>query len=257
MAKKKNRMLDKSNISGSESEVEELLKDLPTETGSDVEQPEDVVIQEEESEEGVTELEPTEEVATEVETTEEEVQVELPENTTEKESEEEVTELEPTEEVKEESVETEDKPQQPKQDRGAILMHKVEFELNNFAEAMDPKKSITKEAAAQWHMTLFLLIKRVLSTEEQSDFNTEWGTLLGFINKNRDGVYSEKWIFRHTDAWSGSASEFNQYRRLIMLILNTANPKGRKAAMSEINFELLVEGLKPVQVNRLGSFYSV
>lgn len=257
MAKKKNRMLDKSNISGSESEVEELLKDLPTETGSDVEQPEDVVIQEEESEEGVTELEPTEEVATEVETTEEEVQVELPENTTEKESEEEVTELEPTEEVKEESVETEDKPQQPKQDRGAILMHKVEFELNNFAEAMDPKKSITKEAAAQWHMTLFLLIKRVLSTEEQSDFNTEWGTLLGFINKNRDGVYSEKWIFRHTDAWSGSASEFNQYRRLIMLILNTADPKGRKAAMSEINFELLVEGLKPVQVNRLGSFYSV
>lgn len=238
MAKKKNRMLDKSNISGSESEVEELLKDLPTETGSDVEQPEDVVIQEEESEEGVTELEPTEE----------EVQVELPENT---------TELEPTEEVKEESVETEDKPQQPKQDRGAILMHKVEFELNNFAEAMDPKKSITKEAAAQWHMTLFLLIKRVLSTEEQSDFNTEWGTLLGFINKNRDGVYSEKWIFRHTDAWSGSASEFNQYRRLIMLILNTADPKGRKAAMSEINFELLVEGLKPVQVNRLGSFYSV
>ena len=257
MAKKKNRMLDKSNISGSESEVEELLKDLPTETGSDVEQPEDVVIQEEESEEGVTELEPTEEVATEVETTEEEVQVELPENTTEEESEEEVTELEPTEEVKEESVETEDKPQQPKQDRGAILMHKVEFELNNFAEAMDPKKSITKEAAAQWHMTLFLLIKRVLSTEEQSDFNTEWGTLLGFINKNRDGVYSEKWIFRHTDAWSGSASEFNQYRRLIMLILNTADPKGRKAAMSEINFELLVEGLKPVQVNRLGSFYSV
>ena len=257
MAKKKNRMLDKSNISGSESEVEEFLKDLPTETGSDVEQPEDGVIQEEESEEGVTELEPTEEVATEVETTKEEVQVELPENTTEKESEEEVTELEPTEEVKEESVETEDKPQQPKQDRGAILMHKVEFELNNFAEAMDPKKSITKEAAAQWHMTLFLLIKRVLSTEEQSDFNTEWGTLLGFINKNRDGVYSEKWIFRHTDAWSGSASEFNQYRRLIMLILNTADPKGRKAAMSEINFELLVEGLKPVQVNRLGSFYSV
>lgn len=227
-------MLDKSNISSSESELAELLKNLPTETGSDVEQPEDAVIQEDETEEGVTELEPTEE-----------------------ESEAEVTELEPTEEVKEESVETEDKPQQPKQDRGAILMHKVAFELNNFAEAMDPKKSITKEEAAQWHMTLFLLIKRVLSTEEQSDFNTEWGTLLGFINKNRDGVYSEKWIFRHTDAWSGSASEFNQYRRLIMLILNTADPNGRKAAMSEINFELLVEGLKPVQVNRLGSFYSV
>lgn len=255
MAKKKNRMLDKSNLGVNETEAEELLNNLPTENSTEA--TEEVVHGEEE----VEVEQPSEEVE---ETTEE---VELPEEVVVDETEVPVV-LEVTTNVDEvapvvespltedELPHTEEEPQ-PKQDRGAILMHKVEFELNNFAEAMDPKKSITKEAAAQWHMTLFLLIKRVLSTEEQSDFNTEWGTLLGFVNKNRDGVYSEKWIFRHTDAWSGSASEFNQYRRLIMLILNTADPKGRKAAMSEINFELLVEGLKPVQVNRLGSFYSV
>lgn len=243
MAKRKNRMLDKLNLGIDETEAEELLENLPTENSTEV--TEEVVPGEEEV--GVEQ--PSEEVeeTTPTETTEEaEVVVQQ----------EVVPVVETVVPVALETTEEKEEPQ-PKQDRGAILMHKVEFELNNFAEAMDPKKSITKEAAAQWHMTLFLLIKRVLSTEEQSDFNTEWGTLLGFVNKNRDGVYSEKWIFRHTDAWSGSASEFNQYRRLIMLILNTADPKGRKAAMSEINFELLVEGLKPVQVNRLGSFYSV
>lgn len=231
MAKKKNRVMEKENFNNTESEVEEILNGLPVE--------------------GEEELEETSQVEVEepVVVEEEPVVVEVKETTP-------VVEVEEPVVVEEEPVVV--KPQQQsKKDRGAILMHKVEFELNNFAEAMDPKKSITKEVAGQWHMTLFLLIKRVLSTEEQVDFNTEWGTLLGFVNKNRDGVYSEKWIFRHTDAWTGSGLEFNQYRRLIMLILNTADPKTRKAAMSEINFELLVEGLKPVQVNRLGSFYSV
>lgn len=242
MAKRKNRMLDKPNLGIDETETEELLENLPTENSTEV--TEEVVPGNE-----VDVEQPSKEV-------EETTPVELPEEAEVVVQQEVVPVVETVVPVALETTEEKEEPQ-PKQDRGAILMHKVEFELNNFAEAMDPKKSITKEAAAQWHMTLFLLIKRVLSTEEQSDFNTEWGTLLGFVNKNRDGVYSEKWIFRHTDAWSGSASEFNQYRRLIMLILNTADPKGRKAAMSEINFELLVEGLKPVQVNRLGSFYSV
>lgn len=243
MAKKKNRVLDKTNLGVNETEAEELLKNLPTENSTEA--TEEVVPGEEE----VEVEQPSEEVeeTTPVETTEE-VEIVVQQEV--------VPVVETVVPVALETTEEKEEPQ-PKQDRGAILMHKVEFELNNFAEAMDPKKSITKEAAAQWHMTLFLLIKRVLSTEEQSDFNTEWGTLLGFVNKNRDGVYSEKWIFRHTDAWSGSGSEFNQYRRLIMLILNTADPKTRKAAMADINFELLVEGLKPVQVNRLGSFYSV
>ncbi|QXN70603.1 hypothetical protein AGENTSMITH_199 [Bacillus phage vB_BspM_AgentSmith] len=256
MAKKKNRMLDKSNLGVDETEAEELLNSLPTENSTEATEEvvpgEEVVEVEQPSEEVVEETPPvetTEEVV--VDETEVPVELEVTANV------EEVAPVVESPVTEDELPPTGEKPQPSKQDRGAILMHKVEFELNNFAEAMDPKKSITKEAAAQWHMTLFLLIKRVLSTEEQSDFNTEWGTLLGFVNKNRDGVYSEKWIFRHTDAWSGSGSEFNQYRRLIMLILNTADPKTRKDAMSEINFELLVEGLKPVQVNRLGSFYSV
>lgn len=223
MAKKKNRMIDKTQLDDNE------LDNLPTD--------EEVVTQ------------PTEELPPVAE------EVEVPQPVEELQPV--VEEVQPTRGNTKTTQVVDESPLLSKKDHGAMLMHKIEFELNNFAEAMDPKRSITKEEAAQWHMSLFLLIKRVLNTPEQADFNIEWGTLLGYINKNRDGVYSENWIFRHTDAWSGSGAEFNQYRRLIVLILNTANPKTRKAEMANINFERLVEGLKQAPVNRLGAFYSV
>ena len=134
-------------------------------------------------------------------------------------------------------------------------MYKVELELIGYAEAMDKKNSMVPEAGGKWQYSLFKAIKSIFNAATQEAFNNEFNTILSFFNKNKDGIFNEKFIFRFPENWPGSPNEYTQNRRLIYLIIQTADPKTRRKALDEINMEMIAEGLTEAQRGMLFNFY--
>jgi len=136
-------------------------------------------------------------------------------------------------------------------------VYKVELDLANYAEAMDKKKVINPEEGGKWQYSLFTTIKSILNAKDQEEFNKEWNTLLMFFNKNKDGIFNENFIYRFPEQWPGSTNEFTIFRRVIFVILQTADVKGRKKALESLNLGKVAEGMTEAQKNKLFNFYGV
>ena len=104
-------------------------------------------------------------------------------------------------------------------------------------------------------MSLFKAIKSCFAAASQEVFNAEFGTVLNFFNKNKDGIFNEKFIFRFPEYWPGSATEFVTFRRLVFVILETANVQTRKKKILDINLDMVTENLTETQKTRLVNFY--
>lgn len=139
--------------------------------------------------------------------------------------------------------------------KGFKPVYKVEFELNNYAEAMKPSNPIDPEEGGRWQYSLFAAIKSILSSKSQEDFMKEWNTLLNYFNKNKDGIFNENFIFRFPETWPGSANEYTLSRRILYTIIQTADPKTRRKAIAEINLALVTEGMTEDQKNKFLAFY--
>ena len=141
--------------------------------------------------------------------------------------------------------------------KGFKPVYKVELELTGYAEAMDKKNVMVPEVGGKWQLALFKAIKNVFNAPTQEAFNSEFNTVLSFFNKNKDGIFNEKFIFRFPENWPGSPNEYTQNRRLIYLIIQTADPKNRRKALDEINMEMVAEGLTEPQKQMLFNFYQM
>lgn len=143
------------------------------------------------------------------------------------------------------------------QQEGFTPVYKVELDLNGYAEAMAKTAAIVPEQGGQWQYSLFGSIKGILQTQDQEAFNQEWATLLQFFHKNKDGVFNEKFIFRFPEQWPGSTNEYTINRRVLYVILQTADVQTRAKALRELDLSLAFEGLSEDQRGKLFSFYGV
>ena len=138
---------------------------------------------------------------------------------------------------------------------GFTPVYKVELELSQYAEAMDKQKVVNPEEGGRWQYSLFTNIRSILNANTQEEFNKEWSTILNFFNKNKDGIFNERFIFRFPEYWPGSATEFVTFRRLVFVILETANVQTRKKKILDINLDMVTENLTETQKTRLVNFY--
>jgi hypothetical protein len=168
-----------------------------------------------------------------------------------------------TEQKKEEAVQA-PVPQKPveapaptpkTQQEGFTPVYKVQLDLASYAEAMDNKKSIVPEEGGKWQYSLFTTLKATLNAKDQDTFNKEWNTALQFFHQNKDGIFNENFIFRFPEQWPGSSTEFTSFRRIVYMMIQTANAKTRKTALRDINMELVVEGLNQAQRTKFLNFY--
>lgn len=137
----------------------------------------------------------------------------------------------------------------------ASIVTKIESELTNYMEAMDPSKPVNPAEGGQWQYSLLQIIKGILSKTEFSDFSKEWTVLLNFFNKNKENMFNERYMFRFPQNWVGSDVEFSQFRRLVFLAIQTADPKERKKAASHMDLTKATEGLTESQASKILNFY--
>lgn len=163
---------------------------------------------------------------------------------TKEESQVNVQETTETKEVNEEFV-------QPK--RGSKVMAARLF-LDNYKEALDPKKAINPEEGVKWSMSLHKVFLDALNKKEYNEFKEEWTEIINYFRENKDNPYfNENAIFRFTPYWYGSEKLF---RRLAMLIIYSTTPEGRKVIIEKTDFNTYLEGLTEEQKQKLITFYS-
>lgn len=141
--------------------------------------------------------------------------------------------------------------------KGFKPVYKIELELTNYAEAMDKKNTIVPEEGGKWQYTLFKTIKSCFAATSQDVFNAEFNTIINFFQKNKDGIFNEKFIFRFPENWPGSQNEYTQNRRLLYLIIQTTDPKTRKKVLEQINMEIVAEGMTESQKQMLFNYYQM
>lgn len=163
--------------------------------------------------------------------------------------------------VVEDTSQTEEAPKEVKHTKvnlkniEARIVTKIESELTNYMEVMDPKKPIDPNVGAQWQYSLLQTMKSILNQPEFSVFAKEWTVLLNFFNKNKDEMFNENYMFRFPQNWTGSQTEFSQFRRLVFLAIQTADPKDRKKATSHMDMTKVTEGMTEAQASKLLNFY--
>lgn len=144
-----------------------------------------------------------------------------------------------------------------KTQKGFNPVYKVELELTGYADAMDKKNVMVPEQGGKWQYSLFKAIKSCFNATSQDIFNAEFNTIINFFHKNKDGIFNEKFIFRFPENWPGSQNEYTQNRRLVYLIIQSADPKTRKKVLEQINMELVAEGMTEAQKQMLFNYYQL
>lgn len=197
-----------------------------------------------------------EEITVEAPVTTEEVRVEATEASTEAPVEEPSVDITPPSVKAEEMPPVKAKPKQESGKKGPIDMN-TDFLLNEYHDKMAPGKPIDPKKGGAHQFGLWQLIKNMLALEDQSAFNLAFNTVLMFANAHKEKLFSESYIYRFPEHWPGSEGEFTNFRRIIYLIINTANPATRNKQLQEINIEKTIEGFSEKEKNKLIVFFNL
>ena len=141
-------------------------------------------------------------------------------------------------------------------EKGFKPVYKIEANLIGYSEAMAIGKPITPEEGGKWQYSLYKTILGVLNNQNAEEFKAEMQTLLQYFFQNKDNIFNEKFIYRFPAQWPGSQTEFNLYRRVVFVLIQTANPKTRAKEAGKLNLEKAAEGMTEDQKNKFINFFS-
>ena len=128
--------------------------------------------------------------------------------------------------------------------------------LDQYIAAMATNMPMTSEKAAGHQLNLFTVINGILS-QEGAVFVAEMDNLLSKINANRDGVFSEYYVFRGLEHLRLTVSQRALFQRLIHLFINTCDPTTRGLALEAIDLRAaLASPLEDAKQQRLVAYYT-
>lgn len=132
----------------------------------------------------------------------------------------------------------------------------IEQQLISYVEEVKPSKALSPVTIGQWQKSLYQLLISVLSNQDPAVFRREWNTILNVANKNREGVFHENYIFRAPQHWGLSDQEATLFRRILSVILETANPENRQGLTNRVLLERATQGMTEVAKNNFLNFYA-
>lgn len=129
----------------------------------------------------------------------------------------------------------------------------LDLGLENYKFAITNLTDLAQIAKTQ--MGFLRLLRGILNNSNQEVVNAQWNKVLNFANKNASKGFNEFNLFKGAASWQGSVNEFNILRHLNWLIIQTADPKTRKANMVGIKLDLILSNLNETEKNSLINFY--
>lgn len=134
----------------------------------------------------------------------------------------------------------------------ATAVSAIEQSLLAYSSALKPTS--TSEMLCKAGEGFFKVLRKVLATNDPEQFRREWTTILNFVNKHR-AEFREDLVFSGPAHWSGSEVEYTVFRRLVYLVIATAEPAKRRDLSKTINPAQLSMGMSAVESENLNSYY--
>lgn len=165
-------------------------------------------------------------------------------------------------EPEEPSAQEDDQPEQEEQaqeenDDGLTRRQRILVSiLKDYAHNMAPRRPVTSADCAGWQRRLYRAIAASL-TYPAEEFTGAFNIILDFVRENRDGVFSERYIYREYASVALSRSEMLSFERLVRLLTLTVDVSSIDEISKHIDMSKVVENLSvQAQQNVLG-FYNV
>lgn len=140
---------------------------------------------------------------------------------------------------------------------GSTNVQALVTSLENYIEHMKPGKLVDSATGARHQYSLWHAIKTVTHRAPAEEFSQLWNILLAFVNEYRDSVFNDRYAFRFSEMWKQPIAELNGLQRTLNLLILTADPKGRRAAIKHIDLNrTLSDGFSEPARNRILNFYN-
>lgn len=110
----------------------------------------------------------------------------------------------------------------------------------DYMQAMDPKKPVNADIGSRYQVSLYRAITRTINNLGD-DFDLVFTAILRLFADNGSDVFAERFVFRFMDSVNLSSDEIKGYQRLLNLLINTADPKGRASGLKMTDFNKTLE----------------
>lgn len=128
--------------------------------------------------------------------------------------------------------------------------------LNAYADRMAPGRMMDDKAGAQAQLSFARTIMGVINSP--TEFNVLYPELLNFFLTNKDGVVSERYVYRFHQDMVTSLEETKKFQAAINLLTLTCNPATRAAGMKQVDMSRVINTLaNPNATRNLVAFYNV
>lgn len=139
----------------------------------------------------------------------------------------------------------------------SVSMGFMQQELGEYVKVMRPGYPVPAEQGVQNQMRLFRCIESILR-QEGAEFFQQLNYLLAVFKENRDGAFSERYLFRFWDNLALSQRDRTLFERLLNLFVITADHTSRADAVKHVDLNKTVQLITsgPAQ-ERMFQFYAM
>jgi outer membrane biosynthesis protein TonB len=135
----------------------------------------------------------------------------------------------------------------------AAMLHNV----LGYMDVMKPKVPSTQESQIRQQVTLYKSLTGIINRTEQ-DFNKVWSAILNVFHEHGDGVFHERYVFRHSEHMPLGATDRAAFHNILNMIKLTADPQSRQHVLKHLDFAKATQhGLNDAGRNKLASFYKL
>lgn len=139
---------------------------------------------------------------------------------------------------------------------GTVAQQNLVAAIERYMDNMKPGKPIAPENGARQQFSLFKIIQGVVNNTSQEEFKKLWAVILAFFNEYKEGVFSDRYIFRFAEYWHHDPKDLAAFQRIINLIKITADPETRSVGLKQVDLtRTLEEGFSEEGRQKVVGFY--
>lgn len=128
--------------------------------------------------------------------------------------------------------------------------------FSEYLEQMAKGKPVDPAQGVRLQFRLWSAFRTLVNNTEQGNFREVWKSVLAICLEAKDKVFNEFYMYRFADQWTQQKDQLRAFHALVNLIIITADPVSRRAALSQVDLDKTIgSAYTPTGRNNLVLFY--
>lgn len=128
------------------------------------------------------------------------------------------------------------------------LLKGLKMKLAGLIEHTGAGKTEEPVTGASRRYSVYKHVKEILNISDPAEFKKQMNVFHNLIKEGYGDVFNEKNLFKFPNEWPGTSHEFQEYRKILQLLIETRTPEGLKHFGERLDLDKF--GLKLSQKER-------